>query len=198
MQVVLLVLFLNPLCKRAREFDSSNQSNSNNNNNIDENKNTKKYDDKENQNKNNANHDDFNNARRNEQQRKPISAQLQNERKSSTQKENFERSLKKWTTLSLVCILTDTASALIIALSHHGYYTPSSTQILYVWVDFSVVINVLCMTGSFSEWSRMLFPFWSCGAQRRNSCVTEQTDISSVDHATKLRSAIAHIAVNEE
>ena len=89
--------------------------------------------------------------------------------KGKIKKRKYESYLKKWIILSAICISTDLLSGMIFVIYQYVYEVPRAIEVLFVWLDISEVINILCMFLCFAEYRSMLLPFcsWNNQQERR-------------------------------
>ena len=88
--------------------------------------------------------------------------------RKSIQMKPLNQYLKKWIALSLICFLTDIGSASVITIFLHVYAPGSLITVLFLWHDVSMIVNLICMVGCFTDVANMLFPFKYWGKFTRN------------------------------
>ena len=91
-----------------------------------------------------------------------------NEEHKTCKKKSVESCLKKWIILSLICFVTDIASASVITIFWHAYAPGSLITYLFLWHDVGMVINVVCMVLCFTDYKNMLLPYRYWGKFKRN------------------------------
>ena len=80
-------------------------------------------------------------------------------KKTTGRNRELKRRLCRWVILSSVCIISDFGSALVVYLFQFHYFEGHSYQIIYIWHDISITINIFCMILCFTDWYYILLPF---------------------------------------